>query len=597
MANLTETKMSGLLIDKHCVKDAKSKASASQSLINWQRVALTPREWIGELELGRTIQPSAFEPFDDCKFTHAIDQWRGTHFVCCDADNLRGIEFLSDGSDKNPHGVEPWREETGLSERYPSLTKRAFAVGQSVSSMSEDKPPPHRRYRIIFLFDDQITSEIHCHSILLALSAEYPIIPAVERSPAQPVFGNAREGYNTFSIYGNVLKLSDYPIPEDHPKLTAPRKRAGFSIDKTLDAFLTEHNIDFEPCLKQSGKYFVRCPFTEHHTDAICKPKDAYVFVNLEGAFAFHCSHVSCKFSGRTTWQAFKKGYGIQNVHPQPVARFCSDPIPVPVPVETAEKKEISFPMEAFDGYFYDYLMAYRGNNEVCPAYHFAGLLSVVGATLGRAVFLEGVHPIYPIFYQALIGKTTIARKSTALNLATRLIASVDGDVAMIDNISSAEGLVDIFATDGEDPIDTSGFEGLRGLIYYDELKNLFIKGKQKVTESITTKLTQLYNGEDQLSNNTRQNRTVAKYPTAGLIGCSTYAWLESGISIDDIVGGFANRFVFYLHEQQELIPKVSPAHVNKLESVRERITAIRNEWQGRHQKFIFDDAAQNAHN
>ena len=183
------------------------------------------------------------------------------------------------------------------------------------------------------------------------------------------------------------------------------------------------------------------------------------------------------------------------------------------MPVETAEKKEITFPMEAFDGYFYDYLMAYRGNNEVCPAYHFAGLLSVVGATLGRDVFLEGVHPI---FYQALIGKTTIARKSTALNLATRLITS-----------------------------------------------------------------------EDQLSNNTRQYSTVAKYPTAGLIGCSTYAWLESGIPIDDIVGGFAIRFMFYLPEQQELAPKVSSAQANKLESVRERIAAIRKEWQGRHQKFI----------
>ena len=41
MTNLTATKMSGLLIDKHCVKDAKSKARASQSLTDWQRVELT----------------------------------------------------------------------------------------------------------------------------------------------------------------------------------------------------------------------------------------------------------------------------------------------------------------------------------------------------------------------------------------------------------------------------------------------------------------------------------------------------------------------------------------------------------------------------
>ena len=61
-------------------------------------------------------------------------------------------------------------------------------------------------------------------------------------------------------------------------------------------------------------------------------------------------------------------------------------------------------------------------------------------------------------------------------------------------------------------------------------------------------------------------------------------------------MGGFANRFVFYLHEQQELIPNVQPANQKKLESVQERIIAIRKQWQGKHQKFVFDDAAQKAH-
>ena len=596
MTNRNEQKYAGLVIRSHCVRDAASKEQAAKTFSGWEYVSLTVPEWMGELEEGHTIQPSAFEPIDDGTFTHALEHWHGTHFVCCDADNLKGVEFTADGIDKNSEGIEPWADEKGLSALYPCLKKEVFAVGQSVSSMTEVKrfAKVHRRYRLIFLFDEQIITAEHYHVVLLALSAVYPIIPPVTRAPSQPVFGNAREGYNKFSICGNVLRLSDYPMPQEKPKAIAPSKRDAGANDKTLDVFLTEHNIAYEPCAKQSAKYFVQCPFSEYHTDGICKPKDAYVFVNAEGAFAFHCSHTSCKSVGRSTWQAFKDGYNIRNVTPQQLSRPCSDPIPVPV--ELAEKKQIAFPMEAFDGYFYDYLMAYQGSNEVCPAYHFAGLLSVVGATLGRAVFLEGVHPIYPIFYQTLIGKTTIARKSTALNLATRLLTRVDNGVVMIDNISSSEGLVDIFGTDGDDPIDTSDFEGLRGLIYYDELKNLFIKGKQKVTESITTKLTQLYNGEDQLSNNTRQNRTVAKYPTAGLLGCSTYAWLESGISIDDIVGGFANRFVFYLHEQQELIPNVQPANQKKLESVQERIIATRKQWKGKHQKFVFDDAAQKAH-
>ena len=319
MTNLTATKMSGLLIDKHCVKDAKSKARASQSLTDWQRVELTPREWIGELEKGRTIQPSAFSPTDTDEFTHAIDQWHGTHFVCCDADNLKGVEFTADGIDKNSEGIEPWTDEKGLSALYPCLKKEVFAVGQSVSSMTEAKrfAKVHRRYRLIFLFDEQIITAEHYHVVLLALSAVYPIIPPVTRAPSQPVFGNAREGYNKFSICDNVLKLSDYPMPQEKPKLRATSKRAAGVSDKTLDVFLTEHNIAYEACAKKANKYFVQCPFSEYHTDGICKPKDAYVFVNAEGAFAFHCSHTSCRSAGRSSWQAFKEGYNIRNVTPQ----------------------------------------------------------------------------------------------------------------------------------------------------------------------------------------------------------------------------------------------------------------------------------------
>ena len=316
MTNATPTleqKYPGLLISSHCIKDAKSKADATQNLFGWKRVELTPQEWIAELEQGRTIQPSVFEPTDDGSFTHAIKYWRSTHFVCCDADNLKGVEFLSDGNDKNHNGIDYWTEDTGLSERYPTLKQTVFAVGQSVSSMSEDKPPPHRRYRIVFLFDEPIQSEQHYHAVLLALSEQYPIIPPVERSPAQPVFGNARESLNKFALRGNVLKLSDYLMPKSEPEPAPKSKPEPKPTEKRLDDFLSEHGIEFEPCPKQAEKYFVRCPYSDHHTDGIAKPKDSYVFVNSDGKYAFKCSHDSCKVGNRSTWQAFKDGYSIRN--------------------------------------------------------------------------------------------------------------------------------------------------------------------------------------------------------------------------------------------------------------------------------------------
>ena len=301
----------GLLIDRIVVKDAASKARASKSLVDWQSVSLTAREWIAHLEAGHIIQPSNFTRAPDSKYTHAKEYWQSTHFVCCDADNIKGVESLQNGKDKNPNGVAPFTEERGLSVSYPMLQDKVFAVTQSVSSMAklEKYRKVHRRYRLIFLFDEPIVSEAHYHAILLALSREYPIIPSVERAPVQPVFGNAREGYNRAAIPGNVLSLSDYPILEPENR-TRDTQAAGSATDADLYNILTKNNIPFE--VRPKGGFFVRCPHCEQHTGGICRRTDSYVFVGDRGAFAFHCSHTSCQSIGKLSWAAFKAGYNLK---------------------------------------------------------------------------------------------------------------------------------------------------------------------------------------------------------------------------------------------------------------------------------------------
>ena len=140
-----------------------------------------------------------------------------------DADNIKGVEFDDKDQDENPHGVEAWTHETGLSELYPDLKDSIYAVSQSVSSMSDAKAPPHRRYRLVFLFDKPITTVEHYKHVLAQLAIKYPII-STGRSPAQPVFGNAREGYNKAHVAGRVLSLDDYPLPT-HTVETTPEQR------------------------------------------------------------------------------------------------------------------------------------------------------------------------------------------------------------------------------------------------------------------------------------------------------------------------------------------------------------------------------------
>ena len=185
----------GLVIRVHCIIDKKSKDDAIRTLTGWEKVEQSAEVWMQELEKGRTIILADMDVSDSGTYTHAEKYWKSTYFVMCDADNITGVDFDSHGVDENPDGVAPWTGKGGLSDLYPNLKDRVYAVAESVSSMADWKEEPHRRYRLIFRFDEPITDGEHYRHILLALADEFPIIPKVERQPAQPVFGNAREGF------------------------------------------------------------------------------------------------------------------------------------------------------------------------------------------------------------------------------------------------------------------------------------------------------------------------------------------------------------------------------------------------------------------
>ena len=317
--NLNDKHSGLLIVNDPPIADRASKDMAQDDgIYGWKQHEFTLDEWIDQLERGNTVQIGNFVPRGDGKFSHKKEFWRGTHFIACDADNIKGVEKLSNGNEKNPHGLEPWTEKNGLSTRYPELREKVFAVGQSVSSMLRD--PHHRRYRLVFVFDELITSIAHYNNIVISLAELFPIIPAVERSPAQPIFGNARDGYSKFSRPRNILKLADFPMPVVGTETGGVRPGAvnddrrsqpaqGVQVE-ALQEFLTEHGIKWT---YEDGKHFVKCPYSEGHTDGICKEKDAYLFVREEdGKFAYACSHDSCKQAGNNTFSAFKKGYGIK---------------------------------------------------------------------------------------------------------------------------------------------------------------------------------------------------------------------------------------------------------------------------------------------
>ena len=565
----------GLVISEHCIIDKKSKEDAIRSLMGWERVEQSAEAWMRELEKGRTIILADMEVSDTGTYTHAEKYWRSSYFVMCDADNIKGVDFDTHGVDENPDGVESWTGKGGLSDLYPNLKDKVYAVAESVSSMADWKEVVHRRYRLIFKFEKPITDGVHYRHILLELADEFPIIPKVERQPAQPVFGNARSGFSAVHICGNTLKLSDYPkktfeTPVTGQLTTSPMTTSPTTstTKETLRDWLGTWNIAYEADAGVSGKYFVACPYKHHHTDGICNPKDAYVFVNESGKFAFHCSHASCKSAGRTTWESFKEGYGVR---PSSSGGYRVGNVEhEPVRMAEGETEDIKFPVEALEGTIFGYYEeAYAGRNETCPSFRFAELSFVLGALAGRKISLKsGIRPIFPNMFISLVGRSNFSHKGESLHKIRQLVGGFEADTLQVASfLPTAEGLLGIL----------SQAEDMRLLCLLDEFKALFSKAVQKTSEGLIPRLNEAYDCPAQLDNHTKIDPIIAIRPNVNMIGCLTPRWFEDSATLSNIGGGFMNRFAYYIHEQMPLksLSEVELPKVSELEFVKGNIRGI----------------------
>ena len=377
------------------------------------------------------------------------DLWQSSHFICADGDNLAGIEFFDSGEnagqDKNPDGLEPWTEPGLLSQKLPGLLEKAYAVGESISSML--KEPLHRRFRIIFLFDHPFTDENHYKHVFALLADEFPIISKVERAPSQPVFGNGREGFN-FHICGNILKLKDYPLAVRKPKERIHQE--SLDISETLENFLQRHHIAYAHS-KDTGKFYVDCPYKAGHTDGKQGKTDSYVFDDGTG-WAFYCSHAHCV--NNRTWNAFKAGHNISNGNDfqKRSANYVSDPPPPPPGPEDIEQSDedtqmVQFPEDLFYGVFETYRNSLEGRTPVPDAFAFATMKHIISASLGRRIHLTSQIPIYPNIYTGLIGESSTAHKGVSLTLANQVLQKADPNVMVLTKTSTEEGLIDLFRT------------------------------------------------------------------------------------------------------------------------------------------------------
>ena len=302
----------------------RQKANASRNLTTWEMKRLTPADWIRQLDDGRTITTGEYTA-ENGVYKHQKHLWHAGNLVFTDADKINGIKDETEG-------VDPFTDPQDLLAMFPTLEKTAFAISHSISSLSDTKPPPHVRLRIVFLTEHRITRNEY-EDILQGLATQYPIISA-GLACSQPVFGNA--GWlrvydngkvveksthfeseilsNTLSIdQCNVLtKLGKQSKVTEKEAPPTPRARNRNEYKGSLSDWLRKNGIAIlgkrigdSKLRGKAERLLVTCPWESHHTESF-GDRDTAVFVDpASGKWSFNCFHTS--FCGNKNWSDFRE--------------------------------------------------------------------------------------------------------------------------------------------------------------------------------------------------------------------------------------------------------------------------------------------------
>lgn len=200
---------------------------------------------------------------------------------------------------------------------------------------------------------------------------------------------------------------------------------------------------------------------------------------------------------------------------------------------------------------FFEAYNRYRKDTESHQHYHLWSALSAISALLGRKCFLpQGSYTIYPQLYTIIVGEAA-ARKTTAMNIAKRLVKEV-GTVPVAPTSSSREALIDFMSKCGQVKYSVKNQEYIyhQAAAFASEF-DTFVGG-QHVNKSLITFMTDIWD-ENPYTDLTRKNGLVeVPEPFFTIVGCCVPAWFETSIKGDLITGGFTRRTVFVFEEEMD---------------------------------------------
>jgi hypothetical protein len=244
---------------------------------------------------------------------------------------------------------------------------------------------------------------------------------------------------------------------------------------------------------------------------------------------------------------------------------------------ELLEPRQLKKNNEEFDamvpaeGWLRDYV-EYTRKTEPPTVFHFFAGLVALGSTMGRSTrYNKGSYWVYPNLCVVVVAPTGRCRKTSACNIAIRLMRQVEATQILADK-TTPEALLTTF----------EGHDDAVGLIYAPELA-VFL-GRQKYQEGMVPLLTALFDCPDEFKTRTI-TRGEIEIRNVGLsfLGCSTLDWIQTAIPKDAFGGGFMRRLLFVVQDDTPrkfaLPPPLPAATGDRLRKQLLKIQKASGEW------------------
>lgn len=185
-----------------------------------------------------------------------------------------------------------------------------------------------------------------------------------------------------------------------------------------------------------------------------------------------------------------------------------------------------------------------EGASSYPLAYLYATWLGLSGHMIGRKVWMYFPRQLFPNMYICLVGPSAQGRKSTALHLAHAAIKDLTVMSPPLRTVTTQQGL-----------LQAMNDQGGHSLVLLDELSSMTSKSRMDYGSDLLNRITELYDVPDTASTHTRKDPITVYEPFLSILSASTIEWIQSTVSMTDLMGGLGNRMTFIPGDERPLQP------------------------------------------